>query len=154
MATLMAPATPATVAQQPCNGLLQTPPRNSLATTMGATPATAPQRLCNKAQQRCNGQKKHPRNSATAPYRGELLLRSCVQRAATVLRRSRSHNHGTPRRSGNPTREAMVVIRVSKGTGRRFSKRARVAPARAFTQRKIFFMGGGEYERRQTGYCS
>jgi hypothetical protein len=70
MADLTLPATAATAPQQPEKRLLQTPLRNSLATAMGATPATALQHLCNKVQQSRNSPKIDLRNSATAPYRG------------------------------------------------------------------------------------
>jgi hypothetical protein len=49
--------------------------RNSLATMGGATSATALQQRCNKAQQPRNNVIFGPRNSATTPYRGVLLLR-------------------------------------------------------------------------------
>ena len=74
MAALTCPATAATAAQQFEKRLLQTPLRNSLATTIGATSATALQPLCNKAQQLRNSPNFGPRNSATNPYRGFVAV--------------------------------------------------------------------------------
>jgi hypothetical protein len=70
MACLRRFATAATAPQQSENRLLQTPPRNSLATVDSATAATTMQQPCNKAQQRRNGPIFDPRNSATSPFRG------------------------------------------------------------------------------------
>jgi hypothetical protein len=70
MARLRHLATAATAPQQSGNGLLQTPPRNSLATVNSATAATMLQQPCNRAQQRRNSPIFTPCNSATSPYRG------------------------------------------------------------------------------------